>query len=146
MAKGSQGLVFHVRRLSDNKDFALKFIQPKDIYDYNNIKNEVALMMLCEEEDSILKCIDAYDFKERLWVFLEMMDIGAMTNLVEERRGNMDEKICAYILKQTLEGIKYLHSRGIVHRDIKSDNILVNKKGDIKIADFGYATQLNKKR
>jgi len=140
MAKGSQGLVFHVRRLSDNKDFALKFIQPKDIYDYNNIKNEVALMMLCEEEDSILKCIDAYDFKERLWVFLEMMDVGAMTQMLEERRGNMDEKICAYIIRKTLEGIKYLHSRGIVHRDIKSDNILVNKKGDIKIADFGYAT------
>ena len=140
MAKGSQGLVFHVRRIEDNKDFALKFIQPKDLYDYNNIKNEVALMMLCEEEDSILKCIDAYDFKERLWVFLELMDVGALTQMLEERRGNIDEKICAYIIKQTLEGINYLHSRGIVHRDIKSDNILVNKKGDIKIADFGYAT------
>ena len=69
------------------------------MYDYNNIKNEVALMMLCEEEDSILKCIDAYDFKERLWVFLEMMDVGALTSILEERRGNLDEKICAYILK-----------------------------------------------
>ena len=56
-------------------------------------------MMLCEEEDSILKCIDAYDFKERLWVFLEMMDVGAMTQMLEERRGNIDEKICSYIIK-----------------------------------------------
>jgi serine/threonine protein kinase len=96
--------------------------------------------MLCEHEDSILKCIDAYDFRERLWVFLEMMDVGALTTMLEERRGNFDEKICAYILRKTLEGINYLHSRGIVHRDIKSDNILINKQGDIKIADFGYAT------
>jgi serine/threonine protein kinase len=140
MAQGSQGLIFHVRRLADQKDFALKFIQPKDINDYNNIKNEVALMMLCQEEDSILKCIDAYDFRERLWVFLEMMDVGALTNMLEERRGNIDEKICAYILLKTLEGINYLHHRGIVHRDIKSDNILINTKGDVKIADFGYAT------
>ena len=97
-------------------------------------------MMLCEHEDSILKCIDAYDFRERLWVFLELMDVGALTNMLEERRGNLDEKICAYILRKTLEGISYLHQRGIVHRDIKSDNILMNKEGDIKIADFGYAT------
>jgi p21-activated kinase 1 len=140
MAAGSQGLVFHVKRLSDQKDFALKFIQPKDQMDYNNIKNEVALMMLCEEEDSILKCIDAYDYRERLWVFLELMDVGALTTMLEERRGKIDEKICAYILRKTLEGLHYLHSRGIVHRDIKSDNILVNMQGDIKIADFGYAT------
>jgi p21-activated kinase 1 len=146
MAAGSQGLVFHVKRLADQKDFALKFIQPKDQVDYNNIKNEVALMMLCHEEDSILKCIDAYDYKERLWVFLELMDVGALTTMLEERRGKIDEKICAYILRKTLEGLHYLHSRGIVHRDIKSDNILVNMQGDIKIADFGYATQLNKQR
>lgn len=103
-------------------------------------------MMLCQEEDSILKCIDAYDFRERLWVFLELMDVGALTNMLEERRGNIDEKVCAYILLKTLEGINYLHHRGIVHRDIKSDNILINTKGDVKIADFGYATQLNKQK
>ena len=144
ITEGSQGLVFHVKRLVDQKDFALKFVQPKDLSDYNNIKNEVALMMLCKEEDSILKCIDAYDFRERLWVFLELMDVGALTAMLEERRGELDEKICAYILCKTLEGLAYLHSRGIVHRDIKSDNILVNKKGDIKVADFGYATQLTR--
>ena len=44
---GAQGLIFHVKRLSDQKDFALKFLQPKDESDYKNIKNEVALMMLC---------------------------------------------------------------------------------------------------
>lgn len=97
-------------------------------------------MMVCNDEDSILKCIDAYDFKDRLWVFLEMMDLGALTDLVVEKRGNIDETIISYILLKTLEGINYLHLRGIVHRDIKSDNILINKKGDIKIADFGYAT------
>ena len=66
--------------------------------------------------------------------------------MLEERRGKIDEKICAYILRKTLEGLHYLHSRGIVHRDIKSDNILINMQGDIKIADFGYATQLNKQK
>lgn len=86
-------------------------------------------MMMCQEETRILKIIDAYDFKERLWVVLELMEHGALTDIVEELRGNIKEPICAYILRQTLEGIVYLHSRGIVHRDIKSDNILINKEG-----------------
>lgn len=99
-------------------------------------------MMMCKEEDYVVKCLDAFDFKERLWVFLELMDVGALTHMLEERRGNIDENICAYILRRALKGLDFLHSRGIVHRDIKSDNILVNKQGDIKLADFGYATQL----
>jgi serine/threonine protein kinase len=102
MAKGSQGLVFKVRRLEDDAEFALKFIQPKDLADFSNIKNEVAFMSMCEGENSILKCIDAYDYRERLWVFLEMMDLGCITDLVEEKRGNIDEKVCSYILLKTL--------------------------------------------
>ena len=119
-------------------------MQPKSKQDYNNIKNEVGIMMMCQDENSIIKCIDAFDFKERLWVFLELMDVGALTDMLEEHKGNIEEKLCAYILRRALEGLDFLHSKGIVHRDIKSDNILVNKQGDIKLADFGYATQLTK--
>ena len=68
------------------------------------------------------------------------MDIGAITECLEDLRGQIDENVCKYILHQALEGVYFLHSRGILHRDIKSDNILVNTEGDIKLADFGYAT------
>lgn len=40
-------------------------------------------MLMCKQEDSILKCIDAYDYRERLWVFLELMDVGALTEILE---------------------------------------------------------------
>jgi len=74
------------------------------------------------------------------------MDVGAITECLEERKGVIEEKVCKYILRCVLEGLYFLHSRGIVHRDIKSDNILVNTDGDIKLADFGYATQLTKQK
>ena len=54
------------------------------------------------------------------------------------------EEVIKYILKQILEGLNFLHSNHIIHRDIKSDNILYNTSGDIKLADFGYAAQLTK--
>jgi serine/threonine protein kinase len=67
------------------------------------------------------------------------MDGGCLTPIVEERKGNIPENVCAFILYYTIKGLAYLHKRAIVHRDIKSDNILVNLNGDLKLADFGYA-------
>lgn len=93
-----------------------------------------------------MKCYDAYDFNDKLWIILELMDFGAYTKLCEAKGGEMDEKIMAYILKKSLQGLLFLHQRGILHRDIKSDNILFNSEGSIKLADFGYATQLTKER
>ena len=68
------------------------------------------------------------------------MDEGCLTPLVEDKKGDIPENICAYILQQTLIGLEYLHKKNIVHRDIKSDNILINSDGELKLADFGYAT------
>lgn len=67
------------------------------------------------------------------------MDGGCLTPVVEERRGNIPEKVCAYICLQTLKGLYTMHQKNILHRDIKSDNILVSMNGDLKLADFGYA-------
>jgi serine/threonine protein kinase len=58
----------------------------------------------------------------------------------------LTEEVCAYILVQTLRGLAVLHKRNIMHRDIKSDNILVNSRGDIKLCDFGFSTQLTKEK
>jgi len=97
-------------------------------------------MQMCKGQcPNIIGCYEGYDYKQRLWIFLEYMNAGCLTPIVEERKGNIPEKVCAYILFETLSGLAYLHQRGIMHRDIKSDNILVGMNGDIKLGDFGYA-------
>ena len=101
--------MFLVKRISDQKQFALKYIEPKNKTDYNNIKNEVAIMMLCKEQYGIIRCIDAYDFYEKLWVFLELMDVGAITECLEDKKGDISENVCKYILRSSLEGIYFLH-------------------------------------
>ena len=96
--------------------------------------------MLCKKENNIIQCCDAYDYDGKLWIIMDLMDIGACTDMLIECANYITENVCAYILREVLIGLQYLHSNSIVHRDIKSDNILINSQGDIKVADFGYST------
>lgn len=70
----------------------------------------------------------------------------ALTSFVQTLHKTYSENICKYVLMKTLEGLHYLHERHIIHRDIKSDNLLMNVKGEVKLADFGYAVQLTEQR
>ena len=138
--------MFLVKKKDDGKMCALKFIEPENAKERSIIRNELGIMQMCKENDNVIQCFEAFDYRQRLWIFLEFMDAGCLTPIVEERKGNISEGVCSYILYQTLRGLNALHKRNIVHRDIKSDNILVNENGDLKLADFGYAAQLTQER
>lgn len=58
----------------------------------------------------------------------------------------MAECVVAYIMERILIGLNAIHVKGVVHRDLKTDNILLSKDGQIKIGDFGLATVLTKKK
>ena len=75
---------------------------------------------------------------------MELMSGGCLTDIVQESTLKMSENLIAQVMRQTLQGLDYIHSSHIIHRDIKSDNVLIGSKGEIKIADFGYAAQLIK--
>ena len=93
---------------------------------------------MCTENNLMLKVLEAYDYKERLWIFVELMD-DALTSYVQNWWKSYSENICRYVLRRALEALNYLHERNIIHRDIKSDNLLMSVNGDVKLADFGYA-------
>ena len=67
---------------------------------------------------------------------------GSLTDLVVERAGRIPEELISYICREILKGLNSLHIQFRVHRDIKSDNILLGSLGEVKLADFGYAAQL----
>ena len=126
-------------RKRDQKIIALKFIQNlKDEREKQLMYNEVALMNMCAENDFVLKIYEQYEYKSCLWIFVEIMD-DALTPVIARMRNNYSENAIKYVLRQTLLGLQYLHARHIIHRDIKSDNILVDKSGQVKLADFGYS-------
>lgn len=97
--------MFLVKKKDDQKQYALKFIEPKNSKERAIIRNELGIMQMCKDNDNIIRCFDAFDYRQRLWIFLEFMDGGCLTPIVEERKGNITEGVCSYILYQTLKGL-----------------------------------------
>ena len=102
-------------------------------------------MYMCNENNLMLKVFEAYNYKDHLWIMCELMD-DALTAYVQNWYKLYTENICKYVLSRCLQGLAYLHERNIIHRDIKSDNLLMSMNGDIKLADFGYAVQLTQEQ
>eukprot|EP01124_Arcella_intermedia_P020313 TRINITY_DN2779_c0_g1_i6.p1 TRINITY_DN2779_c0_g1~~TRINITY_DN2779_c0_g1_i6.p1 ORF type:complete len:480 (+),score=120.13 TRINITY_DN2779_c0_g1_i6:137-1576(+) len=97
---------------------------------------------------NIVQFIDSFIVDQRnLWVVMELMDGGCLTDVLEQFEYiNMDESHISYVCLMTLRALNYMHTSHRIHRDIKSDNVLLNNKGEVKIADFGYAAQLTQER
>ncbi len=71
---------------------------------------------------------------------MEYLDFGPLTDLI--LHANLEEGHISAIAKEVIHGIDYLHKNKIIHRDIKSDNILVGKNCNIKLGDFGYCASI----
>jgi len=84
---------------------------------------------------------------DKLWVVMEFMGGGCLTEVLEQyEHVQMTETQIAYACLESLRGLAYIHSLHRIHRDIKSDNILLGTDGSVKLADFGYAAQLTQQK
>lgn len=78
---------------------------------------------------------------------MELMDAGCLTDILDEFQDvQMTEPEIARVAHDVLEGLAHMHSMHFVHRDIKSDNVLLNSKGEIKLADFGFSAELTQEK
>ena len=100
--------MFKVQRKKDGKFFALKFVVLKNDKIRRIMRSEIGLMQICNDNDGILRVIECYDYKERLWVIVELMD-DACTNYIQQNYKTYRESIVRYLLAKTLVGLHYLH-------------------------------------
>ncbi|ODV95205.1 hypothetical protein PACTADRAFT_49946 [Pachysolen tannophilus NRRL Y-2460] len=139
IGQGASGGVYTAYEVGTNKCVAIKQMNLEQQPKKELIINEI-LVMKGSRHKNIVNFIDSYLLKKDLWVIMEYMEGGSLTDIVTH--SVMSEKQIGVVCRETLEGLKFLHSKGIIHRDIKSDNILLSMDGNIKITDFGFCAQI----
>ncbi|XP_022993052.1 mitogen-activated protein kinase kinase kinase 1-like [Cucurbita maxima] len=100
------------------------------------LQQEISLLSEFEHEN-IVQYYGTHSDGSKLYIFLELVSQGSLLNLYQ--RTNLLDSIVSAYTRQILSGLKYLHERNVVHRDIKCANILVDVNGSVKLADFGLA-------
>ncbi|KAL6439249.1 hypothetical protein ACFW04_003861 [Cataglyphis niger] len=82
---------------------------------------------------------------DQLWLVMEYCGAGSVTDLVKSTKGqSLKEEWIAYISREILRGLSYLHSNKVIHRDIKGQNVLLTDNAEVKLVDFGVSAQLDR--
>jgi len=144
IGEGAAGEVFIANSRSRGEQVAVK----KMTINPDNMKllcTEINIMK-SSRHPNIVEFIDCFIVDYQLWIVMELMD-GCLTDVLEQfPKVCLNEGQIALVCRETLRSLAYIHKNHRIHRDIKSDNILLNSQGEIKIADFGYAAQLTEER
>ncbi|NWX27916.1 PAK3 kinase, partial [Notiomystis cincta] len=102
--------------------------------------NEI-LVLKDKKNPNIVNSLNSFLVDEDLWLVMEYMDGGTLQDVVRETR--MAEGEMAAVSQECLQGLDFLHSNWVIHRDLKSSNILLGMDGSVKLADFGLCAQLS---
>eukprot|EP00607_Mallomonas_marina_P006869 CAMPEP_0182428880 /NCGR_PEP_ID=MMETSP1167-20130531/24376_1 /TAXON_ID=2988 /ORGANISM="Mallomonas Sp, Strain CCMP3275" /LENGTH=426 /DNA_ID=CAMNT_0024612073 /DNA_START=124 /DNA_END=1401 /DNA_ORIENTATION=+ len=137
LGQGASGTVYSAKDKRTGQRVALKIAAVAELPE---LINEIGLQTL-SRHPNIVQTIEAYATKKDVCIVMELMSGGSLTDLVGV---NVDfpEPCMAFVCQQTLMALSYMHRQHRLHRDIKSDNILVTMDGTVKIADFGFAISL----
>ncbi|CAF3397008.1 unnamed protein product [Rotaria sp. Silwood1] len=140
IGSGTYGDVYKARHIPTASMRALKVIKLEAGDDFNIIQQEILMMLQCSHPN-IIAYFGSYLKRDKLWIAMELCAGGSMQDIYHAY-GPLGELQIAYILKETLKGLDYLHKNGKMHRDVKGANILLTEDGNVKLADFGVAASI----
>lgn len=91
----------------------------------------------------IVDYLGSYRHQQQLWIALEFMDAGSCADTMRQLRRALPVAAVARVCGQAAAGVAYLHEAGVIHRDIKAANLLLNSAGAVKLADFGVSATVS---
>jgi len=141
IGRGGFSVVVEATRKEDSLKFAVKMVEKSLIAeDIKLLKREIDIMKQVDHVN-ILKLIEIYEDEENVYIVMELVDGSELFDRIVDK-GYYSEKNTVHIVKQILNAVQYLHSKGIAHRDLKPENLLCSGSGSheiVKIADFGLS-------
>lgn len=140
IGEGSTGIVCIATQRTTGQRVAVKKMDLGKQQRRELLFNEVVIMR-DYHHPNIVDMYESYLVGDELWVVMEYLEGGALTDIVTHSK--MNEIQIATVCKACLQALAYLHSHGVIHRDIKSDSILLAHDGKVKLSDFGFCAQVN---
>ncbi|KAL6483389.1 hypothetical protein MHYP_G00082610 [Metynnis hypsauchen] len=137
-SRGASSEVFMVKEKNTGKKYAMKCVVKKNRN--TSLENEIAILKRIKHEN-IVALEDFYESQTHYYLVMQLVSGGELFDRLLNQ-GMFSEKDASLVIKQVLEGVNYLHKNGIVHRDLKLENLLYYSQDDnskIMISDFGLS-------
>uniref|UniRef100_A0A8C1Q582 Myosin light chain kinase, smooth muscle n=1 Tax=Cyprinus carpio TaxID=7962 RepID=A0A8C1Q582_CYPCA len=143
LGSGKFGTVFKLIEKSTKKVWAGKFIKAYSAKEKENVRQEIAVMNDLHHP-KLVQCVDAFEGKTDIVMVLDMISGGELFERIIDEDFELTEREVIKYMLQIVDGVNFIHKKGIVHLDLKPENIMcVNKTGSkIKLIDFGLARRL----
>lgn len=139
LGKGVSGTVYKAKVRDAGFDVAIKVVSQTNAKIQAELEKEIGVLKQCKHTN-IVAYYGTYTKQEELWIIMDYCGAGSLKDVLNLTGCTLDnEAQVRHVLTSTLKGLSHLHSKGILHLDIKSANILLTDEGDVKLADFGVS-------
>ncbi|XP_059637770.1 CBL-interacting serine/threonine-protein kinase 1-like [Cornus florida] len=138
LGEGNFGKVKYAKNLDSGQSFAVKILEKNRILDLNitdQIKREIGTLKLLKHPN-VVRLHEVLASKTKIYMVLQYVTGGELFDRIASK-GKLSEARGRKLFQQLIDGVSYCHNKGVYHRDLKLENVLVDAKGNIKISDFG---------
>uniref|UniRef100_A0A8C2DRX0 Mitogen-activated protein kinase kinase kinase kinase n=1 Tax=Cyprinus carpio TaxID=7962 RepID=A0A8C2DRX0_CYPCA len=142
IGSGTYGDVYKARNVNTGELAAIKVIKLEPGEDFDVVQQEIIMMKDCKHSNIVAYFGSYLRYIDKLWISMEYCGGGSLQDIYHVT-GPLSESQIAYVCRETLQGVYYLHNKGKIHRDIKGANILLTDNGYVKLADFGVSAQIS---
>ncbi|KAF9359638.1 hypothetical protein BGX26_011884 [Mortierella sp. AD094] len=141
ISKGAFGSVFLAKKRATGDYFAIKVLKKSDMVAKNqvtNVKAERLILMNQTDSPFVVNLYFSFQSKDYLYLVMEYLNGGDCMALIKAIQ-RLPEDWARNYLAEVVLGLEYLHNAGVVHRDLKPDNLLIDQNGHLKLTDFGLS-------
>lgn len=141
ISKGAYGSVYLTRKKLTGEYFAIKALRKSDMIAKNqvtNVKSERAIMMVQSERPYVAPLYASFQNRDNLFLVMEYLPGGDLATLIR-MMGYLPEQWTKQYISEVITGVDDMHQNGIIHHDLKPENLLIDSRGHVKLTDFGLS-------